>query len=134
MACPFNTKLGIRRWGQRLAGRLSPRGRARALLLYCLLAAGYSGSLVAGCSGGSPAPLPPLQVPGPVAGNELPRPSLRISPTEYARVQAGRRYLDSLAASPAGRKERDSLLARYPGLPDSLLLFEQLYQSQPLKP
>lgn len=52
-----------------------------------------------------------------------------ISKTEYERIHRFRIYMDSLAASPAGKKVHDSIVNLHPGLLDSIAIIENYYQS-----
>ncbi|WP_345329449.1 hypothetical protein [Mucilaginibacter defluvii] len=57
-------------------------------------------------------------------------PAPKLPQVELKRIRAYHHYLDSLAKSPSGKMLRDSLLARHPGLLDSIIAIEKLYSNQ----
>lgn len=56
------------------------------------------------------------------------RKSNPISKTEYERLHRFRICMDSLIASPAGKKVHDSIVNIHPGLLDSITIIENYYQ------
>lgn len=64
-----------------------------------------------------------------VSGGE-PRGSPSIPEQQYQRVKAFHHYMDSLAASVTGRRVFDSISRCRPGLLDSAVALEKLYQQQ----
>lgn len=63
-------------------------------------------------------------------GDELNKPLAIITKEEYKKIEHFRDYIDSLAVSPSGKKLYDSILISHPGLIDSIVLLENIYQSQ----
>lgn len=53
-----------------------------------------------------------------------------VTKAEYEKIHRFGMYMDRLARSPFGKKHYDSILTRNPGLMDSVLLIESIYQSQ----
>jgi len=53
--------------------------------------------------------------------------SPQVSEAEYRRIRRFRLYMDSLARSPAGKAEYDSIIAQRPGLMDSVRFIEKYY-------
>lgn len=53
-----------------------------------------------------------------------------VAKEEYDKIHHFRKYMDSLARSPTGIKVYDNILIDRPGLMDSIILLENLYQSQ----
>jgi hypothetical protein len=122
-------------WMQRKAECLSDKGKVRVLLLFCLLAGGYSSYLAIGSFSGNqavPFPVSFLKQPGHIQqfGDESPRASPIISKEEYQRVRQFRQYLDSFAQTAVGKNLHDSMLASRPGFMDSVIHLENLYRSQ----
>ena len=64
------------------------------------------------------------------SGDENTKASVIVTKTEYKKIQHFRLYMDSIARSPSGKKVYDSILKHRPGLMDSALFIENLYQSQ----
>lgn len=64
------------------------------------------------------------------SGDENTKASVIVTKTEYEKIQNFRLYMDSLARSPSGKKVYDRILKHRPGLMDSVLFIENLYQSQ----
>lgn len=119
-------------WMQHKAERLSGKGKAVVLSLFCLLAGGYSSFLAISSSSGKPPPLAHIEQTKDVhpPGDGFSHAPVVITKDEYRKTQRFRQYLDSLDQTPSGGKLLDSLMANRPGLLDSVLLFENLYQSQ----
>ena len=120
-------------WMQHKAERLSNKGKTIVLLLFCLPAGSYN--IYHTLSSFSGKQLPPLTIfkqpkythP---SGGEFSHAPAVIAEEEYREIQRFRQYMDSLDQTPPGEKLLDSLMANRPGLIDSVLLFENLYQSQ----
>lgn len=119
-------------WMQRRAERLSGRGKAVVLSLFCLLAGGYCSFLAMSSSSGKPPPLARIEQTIGVhpPGGEISHAPVVITKDEYRKTQRFRQHLDSLDQTPSGEKLLDSLMANRPGLLDSVLLLENLYQFQ----
>lgn len=56
-----------------------------------------------------------------------------ISKKEFERIHRFHLYLDSLAQSPSSRKLYDSIIRGRPGLLNSIIIIENIYQSQTKK-
>lgn len=126
------------RWAdfmQRRTERLSDNGKRIVLIMFCLMAGSLSIYPVAN-SFTEPrfARFHILQLsPSPnsgKAGDENTRVDIGISKSDYQRLERFRHYMDSLAASTAGRRTYDGILIHRSGLMDSLYLIEKLYQLQ----
>lgn len=61
--------------------------------------------------------------------DEIIKRNVTITKTELERIVRFRRYMDSLARSPTGKKGYDNILKHRPGLLDSLTTIENYYQS-----
>ncbi len=64
------------------------------------------------------------------SGDENTKALVIVTKAEYEKIQHFRFYMDSLASSTSGKKVYDSILNQRPGLMDSILLIENIYQSQ----
>lgn len=53
-----------------------------------------------------------------------------VSPSAYMKMRSFRRYMDSLRQTGTGRSTYDSIMKARPGLMDSVLLLEELYNQQ----
>ncbi len=53
-----------------------------------------------------------------------------VSERENEKIRDFRNYMDSLARTPSGKKIYDDILIYRPGIMDSLILIENIYQSQ----
>lgn len=67
------------------------------------------------------------------SGDENTKVLMIVSKPEYEKIQRFRLYMDSLARSPSCKQFYDSILSHRPGLMDSILLIENIYQSQSKK-
>lgn len=56
-----------------------------------------------------------------------------VTKEEYEKIQHFRHYMDSLSKNPANKKRYDNILIDRPGLMDSLILIENIYQLQTKK-
>ncbi len=64
------------------------------------------------------------------SGDENIKADIIVTKIEYKKIQHFRLYMDSLARSPSGKKVYDSILINRPGLMDSVLFIENIFQSQ----
>lgn len=126
------------RWAnfmQRYTERLSHNGKLIALSLFCLIAGSLSVYLIANsimsrkASSFTVTPLKKHPYTN-KSGDENTKALEIVSKAEYEKVQRFRHYMDSLARSPSGKKLYDSILINRPGVMDSILFLENIYQSQ----
>ena len=115
--------------------RLSRNGKLIVLSLFCLTAGSLSIYLIASSvtsrKASSFAVIHLKKLPYTVkSGDENTKALVIVSKAEYERIQRFRFYMDSLARSPSGKQLHDSILIHRPGLMDSILLIENIYQSQ----
>ena len=126
------------RWAdfmQRHTERFSRNGKLIILSLFCLTAGSLSIYLIASSVTSHKASSftvihlkkPPYAV---KSGDENTKALMMVSKAEHEKIQHFRIYMDSLARSPSGKKLLDSILSQRPGLMDSILLIENIYQSQ----
>ena len=120
---------------QRHTERLSRKGKLVILSLFCMIAASLSIYLIASSvtsrKASSFAVIHLKKLPYTVkSGDENTKALVIVSKAEYERIQRFRFYMDSLARSPSGKQLHDSILIHRPGLMDSILLIENIYQSQ----
>ncbi len=110
-------------------GRLSPRGRKWALLLFFFGMMIYSGLLVVSAFKQGihfiDAPVK-LSLPD-VLRKTSPPPASPGQPSFLLPIKKFRHYLDSLGSTENGRLIRDSLLRKRPGLLDSIRQIEKVY-------
>ena len=64
------------------------------------------------------------------SGDEKTKAITIVTKEEYDKMQHFRKYMDSLARSPSGKKLYDVILINRPGLMDSIILIENIYQTQ----
>lgn len=115
--------------------RFSRNGKFIVLSLFCLTAGSLSIYLIASSVVKRKASSftvihlkkPPYTV---RSGDENTKASVIVSKAEYEKIQRFGFYMDSLARSPSGKELHDSILIHRPGLMDSILLIENIYQSQ----
>lgn len=115
--------------------RFSRNGKLIILSLFCAAATSLSiYFIISGVTGRKassftviPLKKPPYAV---KAGDEKTKALVIISEEEYKKINRFRYYMDSLARSPSGKQLYDSILSHRPGLMDSILLIENIYQSQ----
>lgn len=67
------------------------------------------------------------------AGDEKTKAISIVTKEEFEKIKRFRKYMDSLVRSPSGKKSYDSILINRPGLMDSIILIENIYQSQTKK-
>ncbi len=120
---------------QRHTERLSRKGKIITLSLYCLTAGSLSVYLIAsGMMSHKASSITVIHFKQPSyavrSGDENTKAFVIVSKAEYENVQRFRFYMDSLARSPSGKPLHDSILSLRPGLMDSVLLIEKIYQSQ----
>ena len=126
------------RWAdfmQRHTERLSHNAKLIVLSLFFLTAGSLSVYLIASSMMRRKTPSinvthfkqPPYTV---KSGDENTKALMMVSKAEHEKIQHFRIYMDSLARSPSGKKLLDSILSQRPGLMDSILLIENIYQSQ----
>ncbi len=125
------------RWAvfmQHYSERLSTQWKAIILSIFCLCTGGFSFLLIARSLTSNNIvsfnvtqfkSAPPLKM-----GDELNKPPAIITKEEFKKIEHFKKYIDSLAGSPAGKKLYDSILISRPGLIDSIILLENIYQSQ----
>ncbi len=120
---------------QRYTERLTRNGKLIILCLFCLTAGSLSLYLIASnvmnrkVSSFNVAHLKTSPFVG-KSGDENTKSVVIISKTEYEKIKGFRLYMDSLARSPSGKKRYNSILSQRPGLMDSILLIENIYQLQ----
>lgn len=115
--------------------RLSRSGKLIALTLFCLTAGSLSIYFIANSLMSRKASSftvthltkPPY---ADKAGDENTKTFEIVSKSEYEKIQRFRYYMDSLVRSPSGKRLYDSILTNRPGLIDSILVLEKIYQSQ----
>lgn len=126
------------RWAdfmQRHTERFSRNGKLIILSLFCVTAGSLSVYLIWSSVTSHKASSftvihfkkPPYAV---KSGDENTKALVIVSEAEYEKIQRFRFYMDSLARSPSGKELYDSILSQRPGLMDSILLIENIYQSQ----
>ena len=64
------------------------------------------------------------------SGDEKSKAVTIVTKEEYDKIQHFRKYMDSHARSPSGKKLYDNILIDRPGLMDSIILIENIYQTQ----
>lgn len=129
---------GWAQWMGRRTQHLTPKRMFLLLLTFTTLSGGYSIYLIGqSFSGNQPIAfsITPIKKLGyfQQTGDAAPKKGMIISKTEFQRIIRFRGYMDSLTRSPAGKATYDSILLYRPGLPDSILLIEKIYQSQTKK-
>lgn len=126
------------RWAhfmQRQTERLSPSEKLIILSLFCLTTASLSLYLIASSVSGrreysfTVTHLKRSPFAG-MSGNENIKAIGIVTKAEYEKIHRFGIYMDSLARSTSGKKHYDSILTKSPGLMDSVILVENIYQSQ----
>lgn len=56
--------------------------------------------------------------------------AIRITDEEYIRIQSFKQHMETISNTPSGRRMFDSILIARPGLLDSIIIIEELYQTQ----
>ncbi|MFP9100711.1 hypothetical protein ACLI09_16805 [Flavobacterium sp. RHBU_24] len=114
----------------RTAG-LTKKGWLTALACFILLMGSYSGYLIVSAfTGTAPISLKvaAIRKPAHTFNTGEAKAQARISDAEYRRIEGFHRYMDSLATDPKGRKAYESIIAKRPGLMDSIRQVEKYYQ------
>jgi hypothetical protein len=108
--------------------RLSARTKKIALIGSCVVMVLYSTTVIAFSLSKSIGILSkPASIIQPLSIVKPPNPMPVGVPVYIRRVKAYKNYLDSLSHTPDGRKIRDSILQRRPGLLDSIQRIEIIY-------
>lgn len=115
--------------------RLSRNGKLIILSLFCLTAGSLSVYFIVSSVMSRKASSitvihfkqPPYAV---KSGDENTKALVIVSEAEYTKILRFKLYMDSLARSPSGKELYESILSERPGLMDSVLLIEKIYQSQ----
>lgn len=129
------------RWAdfmQRYTERLSRNGKLILLSSFCLTAGSLSIYFIASSVTSRKASSftvihlkkPPYAI---NSADENTKSMVVVSKAEHEKIQHFRFYMDSLARSPSGKELYNSIISRRPGLMDSILLVENIYQSQSKK-
>lgn len=120
---------------QRKSDRLSNSIKKSLLISFCLLAGGCSLNLIISSfrtSNHTAFSVAPIKVPEHSTktreGNK--HPSIIATKDEFKKVQRFRYYMDSLSRSLSGKRIHDSILVARPGLMDSVLIIEKIYNSR----
>ena len=118
--------------------RLSRRWKVIMLSFFCVCAGGFSFLLITrNLISNHTVSFRVIQVKTPLyigkAGDEKTKVISIVTNGEYERIQRFRKYMDSLARSLSGKKRYDYILMDRPGLMDSIILIENIYQSQTKK-
>jgi hypothetical protein len=129
------------RWAaymQRHSERLPGKWKFIMLSFFCLSAGGCSLLLIAGSLLTNRAvSFPVTQVKRSLhiaqSGDEKTKAITIVTKEEYEKIHRFRHYMDSLSKNPAGEKCHDNILIDRPGLMDSVILIENIYQSQTKK-
>lgn len=126
------------RWAafmQRKTEQLSNPSKKYSIILFCLLAGGYSlytiGDSLTAKKKKTPA-ITKIKTLKHVkqTGDGINYNSIVISEHEFNKIQIFKSYMDSLGKSATGSKISDSILQTRPGLLDSIIQLERLYHSQ----
>lgn len=124
------------RWAvfmQHYSERLSTRWKAIILSIFCLCTGGFSFLLIERSLTNNNIvsfnvtqfkSAHPLKM-----EDELNKPPAIITKEEFKKIEHFRNYMDSLAGSASGKQLYDSILIGRPGLIDSIILLENIYQS-----
>ncbi|TRW24224.1 hypothetical protein FMM05_10335 [Flavobacterium zepuense] len=120
-------------WMSQHTSTLSKRDWMLSLACFILLTGGYSTYLmVSGFTGTSAVisnNVSNIRKPAYTGqAEESQKTGAPLSDSEYARILRFRKYIDSLAADPSGKKVYDSIIQKRPGLMDSLNRVENYYQ------
>lgn len=125
------------RWSafmQHHSQRLSSKWKVIILTLFCLCAGGSSLFLIAkSLTGNHTLSFGITQIKNSLfqkSGDGKVRIDEMITKEKYDKIQRFRKYMDSLARSPSGKILYNNILITHPGLIDSMLLFENIFQLQ----
>lgn len=124
-------------WMQVKTECLSVKGKIMGLLLFCFVACAYSIYLAATSSSGKqvlPVTLNSIKQPNYIQqSGENTRAAAIVNQEEYKKIKRFRQYMDSLAPSPSGKILHDNILIQHPGILDSIMLLENMYQLETKK-
>lgn len=124
-------------WMQVKTECLSVKGKIMGLLLFCFIACAYSIYLAATSSSGKqvlPVTLNSIKQPNYIQqSGENTRAAAIVNQEEYKKIKRFRQYMDSLAPSPSGKILHDNILIQHPGILDSIMLLENMYQLETKK-
>lgn len=121
---------------QRYTERLSRNAKLIVLSLFCLTTGSLSlyliGSSVVSRKASSISVIHLTKPPyaGKLSGDENTKALAMVSKAEYEKIQRFMFYMDSLARSPSGKQLHNRILTQRPGLIDSIMILEKIYQSQ----
>lgn len=121
----------------KLFSKLSPGSVKVFLVVFCLSAGGYSFYLISNSifnnDQSSPIQVDPVKAPKHFdkTGDELLRSDQYVDEETYRNIIAFKMYMDSLKVNKT--KVYDSIMQARPGLMDSVLILESIYNSQQLK-
>ena len=126
------------RWAafmQGLTEKLSTRSKKWSIILFCLLAGGYSlYTIIESFSAKKKKPFVLTNIKTPKyfthSSEEDIQAIITIPEREYQKIIQFRKYMDSLSGTKTGKKIADSILLKRPGLTDSIIQIEQLYHLQ----
>lgn len=122
-------------WAKSLAlfmGRFSRRGQRIVVIAFCTVVSLYSLYLVAYSLAGhrmSGVKVTSIRSPSYIT-TDVPTPKVFISESDYRKVIGYKKYIDSLQQTKRGQRIADSIARARPGLMDSVLQLEKLYQLQ----
>ncbi len=120
---------------QRIMNRI-PAGKQKAgVIILVILTGGYSLYIAARSLVNSPQPIlkvESIRSPKYVTktGDEKIQSAIFITESEYRKIEQFKKYMDSLSNTSKGKRIRDSILLARPGLMDSVLQLEAIYQLQ----
>ena len=122
-------------WMQQKTECLSGKAKVIMLLVFVLLAGGYSIYLIGKSFSGNQTnsfSISPIKTPPHIlqSGDEPGKTNLIISDSQYERTRQLRAYMDSLEHSATGKALHDKIVADHPKLMDSIQFIENIYQSQ----
>lgn len=120
---------------QRQTERLSGKVKKFLLVLFFLLGSGYSLYLISESlisHGVESFSITPIKIPkhADKAGDKNTPASITISKAEYEKIHRFKLYMDSLAKNSSGKRLYDSLLLRRPGLMDSIMIIQEMYNAK----
>ena len=120
-------------WASRHAEKLSPTRKKIAVIIFCVLFMSLSICIAINTlskSGVRALPVMPVRIPLYIDKN-IKAPSAFISDASYQRIEQFKKYLDSISV--ADKKNYDAIIDAWPGLIDSIGMFEKIYLSQSKK-
>lgn len=115
--------------------RLSIKSKVIVLVFFCLGGAGFSFLLIAkSFMGNNKTSFRVARIQNAEhigkSGEEKILATSIVTKQEHEKIQSFRQYMDSLSRSPLGKRTYDSILITRPGLMDSVIVIENIYQSQ----